>query len=91
MLISPLSRRSPWSSGQRYSPPMLCIGEEITDLVQSIQGFHECDQEDVEDWMACDAEVCGFQMLNGDEIVTSVQEESDNVNDETDGQQQQGK
>ncbi|GFT08708.1 uncharacterized protein TNCV_662631 [Trichonephila clavipes] len=34
--------------------------------------------------MACDAEDCGFQMLNDDEIVTSVQEESDPVDDETD-------
>ncbi|PRD36104.1 UNVERIFIED_CONTAM: hypothetical protein NCL1_09653 [Trichonephila clavipes] len=34
--------------------------------------------------MACDAEDCGFQMLNDDEIVTSVQEESDLVDDETD-------
>ncbi|GFU85295.1 uncharacterized protein TNCV_2386011 [Trichonephila clavipes] len=34
--------------------------------------------------MVCDAEVCGFQMLNDDEIVTSVQEESDSVDDETD-------
>ncbi|GFY25228.1 uncharacterized protein TNCV_2483491 [Trichonephila clavipes] len=33
--------------------------------------------------MACDAEDCGFQMLNDDEIVTSVQEESDPVEDET--------
>ncbi|GFX59895.1 uncharacterized protein TNCV_4984081 [Trichonephila clavipes] len=33
--------------------------------------------------MACDAEDCGFQMLNDDEIVTSVQE-SDPVDDETD-------
>ncbi|GFW82894.1 nephrin [Trichonephila clavipes] len=48
-------------------------GEEITDFVQSIPGFQECD-EDVETWMACDAEDCGFQMLNDDEIVTSVQE-----------------
>ncbi|GFS95185.1 uncharacterized protein TNCV_2705281 [Trichonephila clavipes] len=57
--------------------------EAITDLVQSIPGFQECD-EDVETWMACDAEDCGFQMLNDDEIVTSVQEESDPVDDETD-------
>ncbi|GFV35000.1 hypothetical protein TNCV_4020801, partial [Trichonephila clavipes] len=35
-------------------------------------------------WMACDAEDCGFQMLNDDEIVTSVQEESSHVDDETD-------
>jgi len=58
--------------------------EEITDFVQLIPGFQECDEEDVETWMACDAEDCGFQMLNDDEIVTSVQEESDPVDDETD-------
>ncbi|GFW61357.1 hypothetical protein TNCV_4136751 [Trichonephila clavipes] len=34
--------------------------------------------------MACDAEDCGFKMLNNDEIVTSMQEESDPVDDETD-------
>ncbi|GFV64421.1 hypothetical protein TNCV_955791 [Trichonephila clavipes] len=46
-------------------------------------GFQECD-ENVEIWMACDAEDWGFQMLNDDEIVTSVLEESDPVDDETD-------
>ncbi|GFV39146.1 hypothetical protein TNCV_4759601 [Trichonephila clavipes] len=34
--------------------------------------------------MAHDTEDCVFQMLNDDEIVTSVQEESDPVGDETD-------
>ncbi|GFS79244.1 uncharacterized protein TNCV_4409201 [Trichonephila clavipes] len=34
--------------------------------------------------MAFDAEDCGFQMLNDDEIATSVQEESAPVDDETD-------
>ncbi|GFV64192.1 hypothetical protein TNCV_1806901 [Trichonephila clavipes] len=34
--------------------------------------------------MACDAEDWGFQMLNDEEMVTSVQEESDPVNDQTD-------
>ncbi|GFT96243.1 uncharacterized protein TNCV_3906831 [Trichonephila clavipes] len=33
--------------------------------------------------MACDAEDNGFQMINDDEIVTSVQEESDSVDDKT--------
>ncbi|GFS97151.1 uncharacterized protein TNCV_1920991 [Trichonephila clavipes] len=33
--------------------------------------------------MACDAQDCGFQMLNDDEIMISVQEESDPVDDET--------
>ncbi|GFV91216.1 uncharacterized protein TNCV_897371 [Trichonephila clavipes] len=35
---------------------------EITTFVQSIPGFQECN-EDVETWMTCDAEDCGFQML----------------------------
>ncbi|GFT85793.1 uncharacterized protein TNCV_4027331 [Trichonephila clavipes] len=48
-----------------------------------IRGFQECD-DDVETWMACDAEVYGFQMLNKHEIVTSVQEEIDLVDDEMD-------
>ncbi|GFV38855.1 hypothetical protein TNCV_2814711 [Trichonephila clavipes] len=30
--------------------------EDITDLVQSIPGFPECDEEDAETYMACDAE-----------------------------------
>ncbi|GFX90029.1 uncharacterized protein TNCV_887271 [Trichonephila clavipes] len=50
--------------------------EEITDFVKSIPGFREWDEEDVEIWMACDAEDYGFQMLYDDKIMTSVQEES---------------
>ncbi|GFW15577.1 uncharacterized protein TNCV_4657171 [Trichonephila clavipes] len=57
--------------------------EEITYFIQSIPEFQECN-EDAETWMTCDAEDCGFQMLNDDEIVTSVQEESDTIDDETD-------
>ncbi|PRD34024.1 UNVERIFIED_CONTAM: Jerky-like protein [Trichonephila clavipes] len=58
--------------------------EEITDFVHSTPGFQECDEEDVDTRMAGDAKDCGFQMLNDDEIVTSVQEESYPVDDETD-------
>ncbi|GFV29029.1 hypothetical protein TNCV_1378801 [Trichonephila clavipes] len=34
--------------------------------------------------MTCDVKDCGFQMLNDDKIVTSVQKESDPVDDKTD-------
>ncbi|GFW38882.1 HTH CENPB-type domain-containing protein [Trichonephila clavipes] len=44
----------------------------------------ECDEEDVETWMACNAENCGFQMQNDDEIVTFVQEKSNPINVEMD-------
>ncbi|GFU92262.1 uncharacterized protein TNCV_1338431 [Trichonephila clavipes] len=49
--------------------------EEFTDFVQSIPVYLECDEEDIETWMACDAEDCGNQMLNDDDIVTFVQED----------------
>ncbi|GFX26881.1 uncharacterized protein TNCV_1840531 [Trichonephila clavipes] len=49
-----------------------------------VQRFQESDEENVNAWMAYNAEDCGFQMLYGDEFVMSVQEESDPVDDETD-------
>ncbi|GFT32193.1 hypothetical protein TNCV_1034731 [Trichonephila clavipes] len=58
------------------------VGYGITYHGTETKGFQECN-EDVETWMACDAEDCGFQMLSDDDIVTSVQEESDPVDDET--------
>ncbi|GFU20247.1 uncharacterized protein TNCV_4933291 [Trichonephila clavipes] len=57
---------------------------EITGFKQSIPGFQEFDEEDVETWMACNAEDCRFQMLNDYEIVISVQEKSYPVDGETD-------
>ncbi|GFX63530.1 uncharacterized protein TNCV_105371 [Trichonephila clavipes] len=61
----------------------MATGSYMTPIYSSSQRFQECD-EDVETWRACDAEDCGFQMLNDDGIVTSVQEESDPVDFETD-------
>ncbi|GFT12632.1 uncharacterized protein TNCV_5094091 [Trichonephila clavipes] len=62
-----------------------CYGFEFkTDFIQSILEFQECDEEDVETWMAYEADDCEFQMLHDDGFVTSVQKESDPVDDETD-------
>ncbi|GFX76641.1 uncharacterized protein TNCV_3163591 [Trichonephila clavipes] len=44
--------------------------------------FQECEEEDVEARMTCNAEDCVFQMLNDGEIVTSMQEKSDPFDDE---------
>ncbi|PRD31510.1 UNVERIFIED_CONTAM: hypothetical protein NCL1_23324 [Trichonephila clavipes] len=67
----------------RDVPGIFENGEDYQLCPISIPGFQACD-EDLETWMACDADDCGFQMLNYDEIVTSVQEESDPVDDEMD-------
>ncbi|GFX57738.1 hypothetical protein TNCV_1494991 [Trichonephila clavipes] len=44
----------------------------ISDIVRSVLRFQECVEEHVETWMACDEESCAFQMLNDEEIGTSV-------------------
>ncbi|GFY14629.1 hypothetical protein TNCV_4828321 [Trichonephila clavipes] len=58
--------------------------ERIGLLISSIPVFQGRLEEDIETWMVCDEKDWGFQMLNNDEIMTSVQEESDLVYDETD-------
>ncbi|GFW80849.1 uncharacterized protein TNCV_3779291 [Trichonephila clavipes] len=62
---------------------MTTTGMRLPTLSNRSRGFQECD-EDVETWMAIDAEDCRFQMLNVDEVVTSMQGESDPVDDEMD-------
>ncbi|GFV64121.1 RNase H domain-containing protein [Trichonephila clavipes] len=56
----------------------------VTHIAPFVSRFQKCEEEDVETGRACDAEDCGFQMLSDNEIVTSVQEGSDPVNEETD-------
>ncbi|PRD31116.1 UNVERIFIED_CONTAM: hypothetical protein NCL1_24369 [Trichonephila clavipes] len=68
-----------------WSIRALLLSCELLWLEFKTEAFRECDKEDLETWMACDAEDCGFQMINDDEIVTSVQKESNPVDDEMDG------
>ncbi|GFU98563.1 integrase catalytic domain-containing protein [Trichonephila clavipes] len=65
-------------------PPCKWVMARILEVIYGTDGFQECNEEDIETRIACDAEDCVFQMLNDDEIVTSVQTESDHVDDETD-------
>ncbi|GFW19199.1 uncharacterized protein TNCV_255261 [Trichonephila clavipes] len=62
---------------------MTTTGKRIPSFAQSIPGYQGCD-ENVETSGWHEMQKTGFQMLNDHEIVTSVQEESDPVDDETD-------
>ncbi|GFU54461.1 uncharacterized protein TNCV_3024401 [Trichonephila clavipes] len=63
---------------------MTTTGRRLPTLSNQSQDFKNAmKREDIETWMACDTEECGFQMLNDDEIVTSFQE-TDSIDDETD-------
>ncbi|GFV72840.1 uncharacterized protein TNCV_1325511 [Trichonephila clavipes] len=61
--------------------------EENTNIVQSIPDFQECNEEDVEIWMAWMHKIVDFKLLNDDEILSSLQEESNHVDDEVDKDQ----
>ncbi|PRD25836.1 UNVERIFIED_CONTAM: hypothetical protein NCL1_39752 [Trichonephila clavipes] len=65
--------------------------EVLTHFVQSIPGFQERDSEDIETWMACDVEHCGFKMLNDVEIIAYVLEESDPIDDKIDEDEERSK
>ncbi|GFX22306.1 uncharacterized protein TNCV_2951471 [Trichonephila clavipes] len=62
---------------RRENPSSGIFGEfQLCDVVNIYADF-------VNIWSACNVEDCGFQMLNADEIMTSVREESNPVDDET--------
>ncbi|GFV82259.1 uncharacterized protein TNCV_2791571 [Trichonephila clavipes] len=75
LFLTEYEKESVADFAKTFNMKVACYMEEITYSVQSIPLFQECDEEDVETWMACNAEDCGFQMLNDGDIVTSVQEE----------------
>ncbi|GFY21213.1 hypothetical protein TNCV_3992571 [Trichonephila clavipes] len=66
------------------APPLVTTTSPLREEVRALDRFnmHRFPTQDAESWMACDAEDRGFQILNDDEIVASMQEESDPVDDE---------
>ncbi|KAJ8897230.1 hypothetical protein PR048_002576 [Dryococelus australis] len=45
-------------------------------------GFEECDQENIQDWLECDVDDPGYQVLTDDEIIASVIDDQDPCSDE---------
>lgn len=50
--------------------------EEFTNILLKIPGCSEVSAADVGEWMVCDSSDPGFQILNDDELIESVREES---------------
>lgn len=50
--------------------------EELRNILLEIPGCSEVSAEDVGEWMLCDSSDPGFQILNDDELIESVREES---------------
>lgn len=51
---------------------------EVAVLCQSVPGFQECDAADVEEWLDIDRNDMGYEILDDNDIATSVQESENN-------------
>nr|CAD7444000.1 unnamed protein product [Timema bartmani] len=49
--------------------------DEILNIVKGISGCSECDVDDVEEWLLCDSNDQGFQIMTNDEILERVVDE----------------
>ncbi|PSN48413.1 hypothetical protein C0J52_12094, partial [Blattella germanica] len=50
---------------------------ELAGLIKESSGFQECDQENIQNWLECDVDDPGHQVLTDDEIIASVIDDQD--------------
>ncbi|XP_023247529.1 jerky protein homolog-like [Copidosoma floridanum] len=61
--------------------------DEFASLIGNIPGFADCDKDDVEDWLNHDANDQGYQILDDDEIVSSIKNlDDDHDSDSSDNE-----
>ncbi|XP_067140340.1 jerky protein homolog-like [Centruroides vittatus] len=63
-------------------PPNSQFVSQLFDLIKECPGFEECDKENIQDWLKCDVNNPGSQILSDDEIIASVIDNQDSCNDE---------
>lgn len=63
-------------------PPNSQFVSELAGLIKESSGFEECDQENIQDWLECDVDDPGYQVLTDDEIIASVINDQDPCDDE---------
>ncbi|KAJ8894259.1 hypothetical protein PR048_006871 [Dryococelus australis] len=55
---------------------------DVAGLIKESSGFEERDQENIQDWLECDIDDSGYQVLMDDEIIASVIMDQDPCDDE---------
>ncbi|XP_067144543.1 jerky protein homolog-like [Centruroides vittatus] len=58
-------------------PPNSQFASHMCGLIKECYGFEECDNENIQDWLECDADDPGYQILSDDEIIASVIDNQD--------------
>ena len=58
--------------------------EDIQKIVVQISGCSECDVDNINEWLQCDSPDPGYQILDNDEIIQSVNDEYLQVDEDDD-------
>ncbi|KFD50310.1 hypothetical protein M513_08810 [Trichuris suis] len=58
--------------------------EELLEALKAVSLSGECENADVEMWLACDSDDPGFQILDDDEIVESILNVEDEMEEDLD-------
>ncbi|XP_067136655.1 jerky protein homolog-like [Centruroides vittatus] len=63
-------------------PPNSQFVSQLFGLIKECSGFEECDEENIQDWLKCDVDDPGYQVLSDDEIIAGVIDDQDPCDDE---------
>ncbi|XP_067123781.1 jerky protein homolog-like [Centruroides vittatus] len=63
-------------------PPNSQFSSHLCGLIKECYGFEECNNENIQDWLKCDADDAGYQISSDDEIIASVIDNQDPCDDE---------
>ncbi|KAJ8886665.1 hypothetical protein PR048_012877 [Dryococelus australis] len=58
-------------------PPNNQFVSDVAGLIKESSGFEECDKENIQDWLECDVNDPGYQVLTDNEIIASVINDQD--------------
>lgn len=57
---------------------------EVVELLKESSGFEECDQENIHEWLECDEDDPGHELLTDDDIIAQTQVPKDDTDDDDD-------
>lgn len=55
---------------------------EIREIIKEAPGFEECDNANIDDWLNCDIDDPGYQILSDEEIVQQIKDDNQEVGEE---------
>lgn len=58
--------------------------DELREIIKQVPGFEECDNANIDDWLNCDVDDPGYQILSDEEIVQQIKDDNQEIEEEED-------